>query len=224
MRRIKKGKEPRLWQEHRSTPGAVYDPDKGLGPTAKAKQALREALVSEQGYLCCYCMDRIHPTQEGMKIEHWAAQNPEEGDSAGQEMAYSNLLGACLGGKGNRPADQHCDTVRGNQPLHIHPADPNKDCSVLFGHASTGKIEGRTDEAKKDIATLNLNVNRLVEARKAVLQSLLDWFNSRKNRGRPLSKGELLRKARSYDAEGEKLDVFCQVAVFWLTKRANQRA
>lgn len=220
MRRIKKGKEPRLWQEHRSTPGATYDPGKGSGPTAEAKQALREALVKEQGRLCCYCMDRIHPTQDGMKIEHWAAQSkfPE------QQMTYSNLLGACLGGEGNRPADQHCDTAKGNQPLAIHPADPSKGCSALFNHASTGRIEGRTNEAKKDIETLNLNVNRLVEARKAVLLGLLAWFDLRKNRGRPLSKSEMLRKARFYDDEGEKLDAFCQVAIYWLTKHANQRA
>ena len=220
MRQIKKGKEPRLWQEHRSTPGATYEPGKGSGPTAEAKQALREVLVKEQGHLCCYCMDRIHPTQEGMKVEHWAAQSrfPE------QQMAYSNLLGACPGGEGARPADQHCDTAKGNQSLHTHPADPGKDCSAQFGYASTGKIEGRTEEAEKDIKTLNMNVNRLVEARKAVLLGLLEWFTLRKNRGRPLSKSELLRKARSYDSEGEKLDAFCQVAFSWLTRHASQRA
>lgn len=220
MRQIKKGKEPREWQEHRSTPGATYDPEKGPGPTAETKQALREALVREQGYLCCYCMGRIRPTQDGMKIEHWAAQSmfPEH------RMTYSNLLGACLGGEGSRPADQHCDTAKGNKALQIHPADPGKDCSALFGYASTGKIDGRADEARRDILTLNLNASRLVQARKAVLEGLLAWFRSHKNRGRSVSRSELLRKMRSHDDTSEELDPFCQVAIYWLTKHANQRA
>ena len=219
MRQIKKGKEPRQWQEHRSTPGASYDPAKGSGPTAEAKQALREALVKEQGHLCCYCMARIHPAQDGMKVEHWAAQST----SSGQDMAYSNLLGACRGGEKNPPEGQHCDTAKGNQTLHIHPADPGNDCSVFFGYASTGAIEGRTEEAKEDMRTLNLNTTRLVQARKEVLSSLLAWFESPKNRGRSVSKSELLRKMRSHDDTSEKLEPFRQVAIYWLTKHANQR-
>lgn len=222
MRQIKKGKEPHLWKVHRTSPGAVYDPKEGLGPSAEAMKKLRDALIKEQGKLCCYCMARINPTPAGMKIDHWAPQS--KSTSPGEKMAYSNLLGACIGGEGSPPADQHCDTAKGNQRLHIHPADPNKDCTTLFDYASTGKMEGRTNEAKADIETLNLNVNSLVQARKGVLSGLLIWFNSPGNRGRSLSRSELLRKARSYEDEGRDLDIFCQVAIYWLKKRANQRA
>ncbi|MEP7121431.1 MAG: retron system putative HNH endonuclease [Byssovorax sp.] len=222
MRRIKKGKEPHLWKVHRTSRGAVYDSQEGVGPTAEAKKKLREALLDEQGHLCCYCMARIPVKPDGMKIEHWAPQS--KSTSPAETMAYSNLLGACPGGEGSRPADQHCDTAKGSLPLHTHPADPNKDCTVLFTYASTGKIEGCTEEAKEDIATLNLNVPRLVEARKAVLQGLLDWLKSPRNRGRSLSKNELLGKAQSYEEGRKKLDAFCQVAIYWLAKHASQRA
>jgi hypothetical protein len=62
-----------------------------------------------------------------MTIEHWAPQaaNPE------LDIAWSNLLGACLGNKHcNNELYKHCDSSKGNFPLHLHPKQPGT--HILF--------------------------------------------------------------------------------------------
>lgn len=110
MRQIIKKREPRSLTEHRASSHADYE-------NYADKQGLREAIVRDQGGICCYCMQRIKPDERRMKIEHWAAQdtNPE------RQLDYRNLLGACLGGQGHPLAQQHCDTRKGSQALTIHP-------------------------------------------------------------------------------------------------------
>lgn len=67
---IRKGTEPRSLTEYRNQPGATYE-------GYREKDALRDALLEEQGYICAYCMRRI--SKEKMKIEHWKAQNAPDG-------------------------------------------------------------------------------------------------------------------------------------------------
>jgi hypothetical protein len=52
MKRITKQSEPRSLVEHRSQTNADYD-------NYSDKDKLRESLLREQGYICCYCMSRI---------------------------------------------------------------------------------------------------------------------------------------------------------------------
>jgi len=53
------------------------------------KQTLKDRLLQEQGYLCCYCMQRI--SSESMRMEHFRCQAryPE------QQLDYENLLAVC---------------------------------------------------------------------------------------------------------------------------------
>jgi hypothetical protein len=62
VRAIAKGPEPASLTAHRLTPHCDYD-------NYAAKDDLRNALVTEQRGLCCYCMSRIHNGPETMKIE-----------------------------------------------------------------------------------------------------------------------------------------------------------
>src|SRR5438552_2616590 len=106
MRAISKGDEPRSLIEHRCTPHADYDNYTG-------KNDLRQSLTTEQGKLCCYCMQRIEPDESRMKIEHWRSQTgyPSE------QLNYGNLLGACLGNEGKPRRLQHCDTFKADAEL-----------------------------------------------------------------------------------------------------------
>jgi len=65
VRAIQKNTEPRSLVEHRAQAHCDY-----ANVPADTKQALRNALVAEQGSLCCYCMGRIRPDADSMKIEH----------------------------------------------------------------------------------------------------------------------------------------------------------
>lgn len=93
MRKINKGASPawfEAWKEnfrvhHMREPEYKED---FYGPD---KQMLREVLVEEQGYICCYCMKRI--TYDTSHIEHfWPKRFFELKD-----MDYGNMFASCQG-------------------------------------------------------------------------------------------------------------------------------
>ena len=81
MRAIHKGAEPQSLVEHRAASHSDFD-------NYKHSDELRESLVAEQGAICCYCLQRIRPTAEGMKIEHWHCQTKYPAE----QLDYGNLL------------------------------------------------------------------------------------------------------------------------------------
>ena len=78
MKRIVKGREPQSLLEHRLKSFADYD-------NYSEKDELRESLLTEQGHICCYCMQRI--SADRMKIEHWQSQDEYEE----LQLDYNNL-------------------------------------------------------------------------------------------------------------------------------------
>ncbi len=172
MRAITKGPEPAALQAYRAVPGATYD-GKDFTPV---KNDIRAALLRDQLALCCYCMRRIardelpHPTRRDappvvqMKVEHWQSQD----EFPSLQLAWSNMLGACLGGMGSSPQDQTCDTRKGEDVITLNPLDA--------GHVSTlyctsgGRLSSTDPRLQKDIdERLRLNHRILVADRKARL-------------------------------------------------------
>lgn len=54
MIEVKKGPEPKGLLQYRLTPHATY-----AAMPSVLKQEMIESLLSEQGYICAYCMKRI---------------------------------------------------------------------------------------------------------------------------------------------------------------------
>jgi uncharacterized protein (TIGR02646 family) len=163
-------------------------------------------------------MQRIEPAALGMKVEHWVAQSADPT----RDLDYSNLLGACLGGDGvrSRPSERYCDTARGDAPLHVNPAG-ERDCARFFKYEATGTIKSENDGAKRDIETLNLNIVALQSARKAVLDGIRDWADRQKGK---IPKATLQERAdRWRKAKDDRLEPYCEVAIYWLEKKARQR-
>jgi uncharacterized protein (TIGR02646 family) len=208
MRTIAKGAEPASLMAHRQTPHCDYD-------NYADKEALRHALVTEQRGICCYCMGRIHNGPLTMKIEHWRGQRRFRGD----QLSYRNLLGACLGGDGQPRALQHCDSRKGDRDLRWNPADPTHHIETRLRYELDGSI--RADDAGFDAElgdVLNLNLPRLKNNRKGVLDAILGWWRHEKGRGLvPRARFERERDRR-FAGAGE-LEPFCQVAVWWLEQR-----
>ena len=149
MKTITKGSEPRSLTQYRNTPGANYE-DYPLD----SKNELRTALSSEQGAICCYCMDRIYPKRCGMKIEHWRCQS----ENLELQLVYSNLLGACLGNEGKHFKDQHCDTHKGGRDLSRNPANPEHQVEAWVRYPSNGRIKSPDAEFNCELnQILNLN-------------------------------------------------------------------
>jgi len=168
MRMITKGAEPNSLTQHRAQAHSDYD-------NYAQKDDLRAALVVEQRGLCCYCTGRIRAASTAMKIEHWQCQAtyPQ------QQLAYGNLLGACLGGDGTSQAEQHCDTKKASRDLKWNPAVAAHAIESRLRYLANGIVESNNDEFNVQINdVLGLNLSNLKNNRKAVLDAVLVWWRS----------------------------------------------
>ena len=210
MRAITKGPEPVTLTAHRQMAHCDYN-------NYEAKDDLRCALVTEQRGLCCYCMSRIHPGPKTMKIEHWMSQTRHPGE----QLNYRNLLGACLGGKGQLPRNQHCDTRKRNKDLKWNPANPAHRIETrvryeLDGsiHAYDADFDGQLDDV------LNLNLQLLKNNRKAIYDAVLQWWKSQKKRshGR-VPRKRIERERARHVAGGGDYTPYGQVAIWLLGQK-----
>lgn len=214
MRAITKGRQPRSLVEHRANAHSDYT-------NYADKDGLRAALVRDQRGLCCYCMSEIEPTGTGMKIEHWRCQSR----NADLQLAYSNLLAACLGGHGQPEAKQHCDTRKGERDLKFNPADPAHHIEQRIRFEMVGTIasaDADFDAQLNDV--LNLNLPVLKKRRESVLTALLTWWKSEATRLKgPIPRERLMKERdRRVGASGGHLSPFEPVAVWWLNQRLDR--
>ena len=164
MRRITKTTPPEEFLEYLKTPGVSYE-----GLSGKLKEALRLRLLEDQGYICCYCGQRIH-NDKHTKIEHIKCQK----NYGELELCFSNMLASCDGGdidrsNGVRPKHQlHCDAKKGNQDIPISPLD---DISCLFSFFDDGTIKGKGDQGKELVRILGLDAEFLNTQRKNAIDS-----------------------------------------------------
>ncbi|MEV4933255.1 hypothetical protein [Sphingobium sp. LSP13-1-1.1] len=206
MRAITKGNEPACLTQHRVTAHSSYQNYAG-------KDALRVALVAEQRGLCCYCMSRIVVDRQKMKIEHWQSQS----DPATQhlQLTFSNLLGACKGGEGGRPDQQHCDTRKGNQSLMWNPATPAHAIEARIRYQNNGEIRSDDPQFDSELDTvLGLNISILKNSRKSALEAVLKWWQIAKP-----NKAQLKAKVAKYDNGVGELEPFSPVAVWYLKRK-----
>ena len=211
---IKKGAEPRSLIKHRKTAHNDYD-------NYDEKEDLRQALVDEQRWLCCYCMGRIRPHINSMKIEHWQSQvrYPDK------QLDYKNLLGACLGGNGKPVCLQHCDTRKGARDLKWNPANPSHRIEVRVQYGADGSINADDADFNKQINdVLNLNLPSLKNSRKSSLGGFLDWWGKEKARiDGPVPRERFVRERERLTTGDGQLQPFCQVVVWYLDKRLESR-
>ena len=207
MRAIVKGLELQSLTEHRRTPHSDYDNYPG-----RDKDALRRALVAEQRGVCCYCMGRIRPEANAMKIEHWQCQ----ARYPNRQLDYSNLLGVCRGGEGQPFGSQHCDTRKGDDDLRWNPAEPAHAIEAKVQYGTDGTIKSDDDAFDRQLnEVLNLNLAFLKNHRKAVLDAVLEWWR----RHGPAPRRRIEREVRRYAPAHGQLTPYCQVAVWWLQRR-----
>ena len=205
MRNIQKGCEPRTLTAHKKTAHADYN-------NFTDKKTLRQHLVDEQKSLCCYCMSRIRPTSDDMKIEHWQCQN----NYSARQLDYSNLLGACPGGEGQKRPNQHCDTYKGDQPLLFNPADPAFNVERLMKFPGNGKIKSDDPNIDRQLnEVLNLNHPQLVENRKSILKSFCQSLT-----GGRVANHVLQRMLSDWRGDnGDELHPYNQVVVYYLCRK-----
>lgn len=171
MRMITKCAEPRSLTQHRAKAHSDYD-------NYERKDDLRLALVSEQKGLCCYCSGRIREVSTAMKIEHWQCQ----ANYRPQQLSYGNLLGVCLGGEGQPPDEQHCDTRKSNLDLKWNPANIAHMIESRVYFTSDGYIRSPDPDFNRQLdEVLNLNIAILRNNRKSILEVVAKWWKTTPN-------------------------------------------
>ncbi len=204
MKYIKKGKEPNSLTEYRLQEYAYYD-------GYQERDQLKDALLKEQKYICCYCMQRI--SKDKMKIEHWQPQSkfPE------LQLAYSNLLAACLGNESQPKHLQHCDTYKANSEIKVNPTQLI--CESIIKFRTNGEIYADDFEINKDLQeTLNLNYEGLIKNRKITLDIALKNLMD-KNKG-TWNKEILQREIDKLDnINNAEYKAYCQIVIYHLKKK-----
>lgn len=185
MRRIKKNPEPGYllnWKKNfKAVNGrdAEYEDLKGTSEYLR----LKESLVKEQGYICCYCEKRIgkEPFSVDCDIEHFMPRHPDRRILSAKEWAvcrnaqldYANLFASCKGEQGE--SADHCNHKKDNWfsfQSCISPTDPR--IEGIFGFRLDGKIFVRDPAGQEMARHLNLNSYVLKEQRKAAFDAVLD--------------------------------------------------
>jgi uncharacterized protein (TIGR02646 family) len=215
MRAITKSAEPPSLTAHRLTAYCDYD-------NYADKVALRHALVTEQRGICCYCMQRIHNGPLTMKVEHWRSQS----GYPAEQLTYRNLLGACLGGDGQPPHLQHCDTRKGDLGLQWNPANLVHHIETRLSYEVDGSIRSNEAAFNAELENvLNLNLPMLKNNRKGVLDAVLSWWQHEKRRIGGAVPRATFQHERALRANGAgELQPYCQVAVWWLDQRLARMA
>lgn len=211
MKYIKKGKEPNSLTWHRQQNNADYN----NCPT-ETKEELKEALLKEQKYICCYCMQRID--KHNMKIEHRLPQTDETQGEA-QQLNYTNLLAACLGNEGESKHLQHCDTHKGNTKIKINPTSTT--CEKLIKFKPNGEIYSDDVVINKDLhETLNLNIQTIINNRKITLDTALKKLEKEYNAtwSKELVQKEIDKWKNQHD---EKYKPYCEIVVYYLKKKLS---
>ncbi len=175
------------------------------------KDDLRIQLAEEQGFLCAYCMQRIHPESGDTKIEHFHPQTifPEE------QLDYSNLLLCCNGNEGDRSANQHCDTKKKNTEIKYNPAlYPAIEQTVRYER--DGNIISDDGEWSQQInEVLNLNYPRFKLNRKSVLQAVDQALAGNTGMRTKSQIDSFIQKWKLKNSSGE-LKEYCGAAIYQL--------
>lgn len=212
MRYIHKGEEPESFKAWKAL--AKTTPNWGYSYLQNPeKRELHEALLREQGHICCYCGMRI--TLTSSHIEHLKPQSTPDPDLS---VEYTNLLASCQREREPRKPI-HCGVAKDNwydEDLMVSPVKPN--CTDFFIYTDDGQIlETNTPEKKAAAITtidkLRLNIPKLIAMRKEVIKNLLADIDE-------LTDEERLKLVQGFeepDANGQ-YEEFCAAIAYILTQ------
>ncbi len=215
MKQIFKSKEPISLTNYRASISKkdLASLEKFDTAPSKVKDELREQLLEEQGYICCYCMTRVD--NRTSKIEHFKPRS----NFRSEQLDYHNLFIACLGGEGHTTNQQSCDTKKGN--THLKHINLLVAIETSIEYKKDGCIYSNNRDIDRELnQILNLNYELLKNNRKEALNQLLidlkkrGWNNSNLK--------STLKKYKHKNSKG-KYRPYCEMIVYFLTKKLKSK-
>jgi len=170
MKHIIKCSEPQAFADWKALANEDWQPGYD-NLSGKPKEALKDALMEEQGYLCCYCEHRL--TLEDSHIEHLRPQS----DSTVDPLDFANMLCSCQN-QLNKGDPRHCGNLKGDwfdTLLLVSPLD--SDCENRFSFTGNGAIKPLlpTDTAATEtLNRLGLNIPKLNALRASAIEPFLE--------------------------------------------------
>jgi len=169
MKYIVKQQEPQALLDWKSMADENWQPtyEDLRGPI---KLSVKQALMSEQGYICCYCERRL--ADEDSHIEHFRPQNDPQVDP----LDYANLLCSCQN-RLDKGDPRHCGNLKNgwfDAQLLISPL--SADCAERFAFTGDGQIRPATwtDEAARvTIERLGLGIPKVRALREKAIEPFL---------------------------------------------------
>ncbi|MBS5117600.1 MAG: hypothetical protein KHZ10_06905 [Clostridium sp.] len=184
MHRIVKRKEPGHLKKWKEDFLKKMGREPGYEDLAMSEEygRLKQELLEEQGYICCYCEKEIGVQKGDHDIEHFMPRHPDKKSLTKEEcricqdaqLDYGNMMVSC---KGERyDSLDHCNHKKDNWfdfSLCVSPT--SLEAEGLFGFRLNGKIfalhnDCRAEEMKK---RLNLDTYVLQEQRKAAYDQVV---------------------------------------------------
>lgn len=171
MKQIIKNQEPDDFRDWKQLANDDWQPS-WTGMPGDIKRNLHQALIDEQGGICCYCGRRIDASES--HIEHFRPRNPNAYPEL--EIVYTNLLASCQ--RDVQPgAPLHCGKKKGkwfDEQLTVSPLDPA--CENRFRFGTNGRIfpmnEG-DNGACQTIKHLDLDIEKLRALRKSAIEGVI---------------------------------------------------
>jgi len=166
---------------------------------------LHDALLREQGYICCYCGMGIE--RGDSHVEHLVPQHVNQSLS----LDYNNLLASCLR-RTEKTQPCHCGVLKSgwyDSSLMVSPL--SEDCECRFRFDAFGSIVAHSNMdrgAHETISRLGLNIDKLIAFRRKAIEGYLEILGS-------MSSAELQRLISSLDKKDDKgaFVPFCFVIV-----------
>jgi uncharacterized protein (TIGR02646 family) len=170
MKHIIKEEEPTSFIEWKNqanddwTP--VYNNLQGI-----ERQELINSIISEQGFICCYCENEIKPND--CHVEHFKPQSiyPKH------QLDYKNLLCSCQQKLGKKDP-RHCGNSKEDWFDENNLISPLiSDCESRFKYTFDGYILPSIEDdvaAKITIEKLNLGIDKLNASRNKAIEPFID--------------------------------------------------
>ena len=178
-------------------------------------ESLRKQLLEEQGYICCYCMDRIDCNNS--KIEHFKPQTKYRE----LQIDYKNLFIACGGGEGLESKKQFCDTKKGEKELKYINLLSNIEKDIKYLKSSK-EITIASDNKYIDNelnSILNLNVSILSKSRRQKYNEVIKKLKAKKYNI------SYVKRVLNYfkKKHNGKFEPYCEMVVYFLTKKLKSK-
>ncbi len=204
MKHIKKSQEPDRFTKWKALENDDWKPSWDDNFQTPEKPVVHDALLKEQGYICCYCGMRI--TKTTSHIEHLKPRSTYPNLA----LEYTNLIASCQGESEEPPTvPVHCGHKKKywyDENLMVSPLEIN--CADFFKYPASGEIKPTDNLSKKAVAettieNLALNISKLQNMRRLAIDAALLATDG-------LTEAEIQLLAQGY----EKLDANGQYTPF----------